>query len=497
MARKTKSLSDRTIGAAITAWRQRDKAIVSAANREQIADILDAVTDPFSVETLSELSKHLPEKTISELAHPKADDAIKARKSLAAGLRKGRAIDVELFDGDGLILLIRANNQDCSTLWRHRYKHPITGKRTNIGLGVYDVVTLEDAREKRRENLKLLDAGIDPKTHRDTQHAERAAELHNTFSKVAALWLDNYRAAIAEDTATDIWRSLERHVFPVIGEEPITNVHMRHMDAILEPIQARKNYETVKRLCTRMIQIFDFAVRRHIISGHGFAGLNKDYKPPKDERGKKHQPSIPPAQLCSFMTSLATAAIRQETRCLIEWQLHTLTRPAEAACAKWEEIDLVSKLWTIPASRTKMNRTHRVHLSDEAIILLKAMAPISTHREYVFPSITDPRKPMNPQTANMAIKRMGFGGLLVAHGLRSIGSTYLHRSLEFQERVVESCLGHVIGTEVERAYHRDEVFDPESKFEVKRKQAFAYWSAYIEQEAAGCSVVAVEKRKII
>lgn len=101
------------------------------------------------------------------------------------------------------------------------------------------------------------------------------------------------------------------------------------------------------------------------------------------------------------------------TRCLIEWQLLTLVRPAEASGTKWLEINLNEKLWTIPAERMKAKRKHIVPLSPQALCILELMKPISSHREHVFPSRNYPKQSMNSQTANAAIKRIGYGGNLL------------------------------------------------------------------------------------
>ncbi len=101
-----------------------------------------------------------------------------------------------------------------------------------------------------------------------------------------------------------------------------------------------------------------------------------------------------------------------------------MTRPTEAAEATWREIDLDNKLWTIPPDRMKIKKEHIIPLSSQALAILGVMKPISGHREHVFPSMKSPHtKPMNSQTVNAAIKRVGFAGRLVAHGFRSIAST--------------------------------------------------------------------------
>lgn len=128
-------------------------------------------------------------------------------------------------------------------------------------------------------------------------------------------------------------------------------------------------------------------------------------------------------------------------------------RPSEASGARWDEIDLESKLWTIPAERMKAKREHIVPLSPQALDILEVMKPISSHCEHVFPSRNDPKQAMNSQTANAALKRIGYGGKLVARGLRSIASTALNEA-GFNSDVIESALAHIDKNEVRRAYNR-------------------------------------------
>lgn len=118
----------------------------------------------------------------------------------------------------------------------------------------------------------------------------------------------------------------------------------------------------------------------------------------------------------------------------------------------------------------KSKRKHIVPLSPQALDILEVMKPISVHREYIFPCRSDPKQPMNSQTANAALKRMGYGGKLVAHGLRSIASTALNEA-EFNSDVIESALAHTDKNEVRRAYNR-------STYLEKRKEMMAWWGSF-------------------
>lgn len=141
------------------------------------------------------------------------------------------------------------------------------------------------------------------------------------------------------------------------------------------------------------------------------------------------------------MHSLVMSNLSGLTQCLIEWQLLPLERPSEASGIQWEKIDLDAKLWTIPAERMKAVREHIVPISPQALDILEVRKPISSHREHVFPSRNDPKLPMNSQMANAALKRIGYGGKLVANGLRALASTSLIKS-DFNSDVIEETLAH-------------------------------------------------------
>jgi integrase len=106
--------------------------------------------------------------------------------------------------------------------------------------------------------------------------------------------------------------------------------------------------------------------------------------------------SLAPNQLKELMVTVANASIKRTTRCLIEWQLHTMTRPVEAATARWADIGISKKVWTIPAERMKKRRTHIIPLTEQALELLQAIKPLTGHREHVFPADRNSPYPLQP-----------------------------------------------------------------------------------------------------
>lgn len=354
--------------------------------------------------------------------------------------------DLTLHDGDGLFLIVKTSGKK---LWRFRYQRPATKQRTMMGLGAFPALSLADARGLRADYLALLAKGIDPQIQAEVVEEQQQIALDSIFSTVAANWFQLKSNSVTPDYAKDIWRSLEKDVFPAIGEIPVQQIRARTLVEALEPIKARGALETVRRLVQRINEIMIYAVNTGLIDTNPASGVGMAFERPK----KQNMPTLRPDELPNLMRSLIMSNLSVSTRCLIEWQLLTLVRPSEASGTRWEEIDFDEKLWTIPAERMKAKRIHIVPLSPQALMILHTMKPISSHREHVFSSRRDSKKPMNSQTANAALKRIGFSGKLVAHGLRSIASTAMNEA-GFNPDVIEAALAHSDKNEVRRAYNR-------------------------------------------
>ncbi|ERH66626.1 integrase [Pantoea dispersa EGD-AAK13] len=374
--------------------------------------------------------------------------------------------DFTLHDGDGLFLLIKTSGKK---LWRFRYQRPNSSNRTNLSLGSYPALTLAVARQMRDQYLSMLAQRIDPQKQQEEVSEQRQIELDSIFSVVAGRWFKLKSKSVTEDYAKDIWRSLEKDIFPSIGEIPVQALKARTIVEALEPIKARGALETVRRLVQRINEIMIFAVNTGLIDANPASGVGMAFEKPK----KQNMPTIRPEELQKLMRSLIMSNLSIPTRCLIEWQLLTLARPSEASGTRWAEIDLDAQIWTVPAERMKAKRQHIVPLSPQAIDVLKVMQPISAHREFVFPSRNDPKQPMNSQTANAALKRIGYGGRLVAHGLRSIASTAMNEA-GFNSDVIEAALAHSDKNEVRRAYNRAIYFE-------KRLELITWWGELVRK----------------
>lgn len=395
-----------------------------------------------------------------------------ATKLTDTEIKKAKPTEKEftLWDGDGLFLRIKPSGKK---IWHLGYTVPLTKKRAKMSLGFYPYLTLAQARALRDEYLSLLAQGIDPQSHNEQKAQALKDATEHTFQTVAKKWLDEKikTSGISQDHAKDIWRSLERNIFPTLGDIPIKEIRPKMLKQHLDPIEQRGVLETLRRIISRLNEIFRYAATEELIEFNPADNLTQRFSKPK----KQNMPALPPSELPRFIVALANASIRLETRLLIEWQLLTWVRPGEAVRARWTDINEENRFWNIPAEFMKMKRPHKVPLSKEAMRILESMKPISGHREWVFPSIKAPLGHMHEQTANAAIIRMGFGGELVAHGMRSIARTAAEESSKFRTEVLEAALAHSKKDEIIATYNRAEYL-------TERVELMQWWSNFIQEK---------------
>lgn len=383
---------------------------------------------------------------------------------------KAKEKEYNLADGKNLYLRVRTAG---SKVWIFNYYRPGTKQRANVGLGAYPDVSLALARKKADALRAVLAEGIDPKEHREDKQRAQAEQYANTFEHIARKWLTLKEGKVSPAYYEKITGRLEKYIFPKMGKTPIHKVTAVSAIEIIQPLANDEKLETVKKICRWVNEIMVYAVNTGVAHANPLAGIGKAFSAPK----VTNLPTLRPDELPALMYALQHSSTKLVTRCLIEWQLHTMVRPGEAAGARWDEIDFNIKEWTIPAERMKKNKPHIVPLSDQALRLLDVLKPVSGHREHVFPSDHSPRKSANSQSANRALARMGFHGRLVSHGLRALASTTLNEQ-GFDPDVIEAALAHVDKNSVRAAYNRAQYLE-------RRRKMMDWWSAHIEQCATG------------
>jgi len=388
---------------------------------------------------------------------------------------KPRDKEYNLSDGGGLMLRVKPTG---SKFWLFNYYRPYTKKRTNFSFGIYPDISLADARKKRDEARSLLAKDIDPKKHKEELALKQKDSIESTFKVVAEKWYVLKQNQVKQETADHAWRAMNRHVLPYLGPVPVEAIKPKRVIDILQPIANKGSLETVKRLCRNINEVMRLAVASGLIEINYLVDITKLFPAPT----KTNMLSITPERLPELMKALFNSNITKSTRCLVEWQLHTMTRPIEAATARWVDIDFNKKIWVIPEERMKMKKSHTIPLTTQTLALLDVIRSINHNSEYLFPSRSNLRSHANSQTVNMALKRIGFSGQLVSHGLRALASTTLNEK-GFDPDVIEAALAHIDKNEVRRAYNRAEYLD-------KRRLLMCWWSEHIEQSATGSYTLA-------
>ncbi|HBC3474595.1 TPA: tyrosine-type recombinase/integrase [Vibrio parahaemolyticus] len=389
-------------------------------------------------------------------------------KQVASAKPKGKAY--RLGDGGGLYFYVRKSG---AKSWECRYTQPQTGKPTFLGLGGYPEVSLAEARRKAQEVRSYLSDGIDPKLKKAEQRAKLLSDQKNTLKAVAKLWLNAKSNAIKKETETKIWRSLENYVLPNLGSIPVSKITAPMAIAALKPAEAQGKLEAVKRASQQLNEIMTYAVNYGLIPANPLTGIREVFKKSKTV----HFNALSPQDLSELVMVIDAAALPTPMESLILWQLHTMVRPSEAAGAMWCEIDFESKLWTIPPERMKMNREHQVPLTKQTLGILEKMYQFSSHREHIFPSIRDPKKPIGAISVNRALGKLGFSGKTTAHGFRSLASTTLNEQ-GFDADLIEVSLSHQDKNTVRKAYNRSQYLE-------QRRVLMSWWSEYIENAKNG------------
>lgn len=362
----------------------------------------------------------------------------------------------------GLRLLVKPSG---SRSWVLRTM--VGARRTDLGLGGYPTVSLAQALEAAREALQTIRAGTDPAAAR----RQRQATVEWTFRRVAEAYIEAHRAGWKNDKHAQQWENtLETYAYPVFGAKHVRDVSKPDVLGAIEPIWSTKN-ETAVRVRSRIELVLSYAMQRELrpegLNPARWRG-NLDMALPKPGKVAKveHFHALAIDDMYSFMVRLR-AAPGMGARAL-EFAILTAARSGEVRGAQWGEIDLQAGVWTIPESRMKAGRAHRVPLSEAALLLLEAL-PRTEGAELVFPGAKG--KPLSDMTLTAALRRMKVDA--VAHGFRSTFRDWCAERTAVPAEVAEMALAHAIGNETEAAYRRGDLFE-------KRRELMGQWAKFID-----------------
>lgn len=364
----------------------------------------------------------------------------------------------------------------------------VGSRRRDIGLGGYPTVTLAQAREKAREARAFVERGVDPVEERKAVKAQLIASqkkgltFREAVDRALASKLDGFR----NEKHRDQWRStLDNYAIPELGALPVGEIDTAAVLRVLQPIWATKT-ETASRLRGRIESVLSWATVAGHRSGDNparWAGNLKELLPAASKVAKES--NHPALQLDDAGNWFADLCKREgfPARAL-EFLALTAARSGEIRGALWEEIDLKQALWIVPASRMKMEREHRVPLTNAAVDLLLKL-PRMANVPYVFPSKRGGA--LSDMTLSMLMKRQHLAALerdekgfvdrvskrpAVPHGLRSTFRDWVAERTEYPGEMAEVALAHKISNAVEAAYRRGDMIE-------KRRRMMEDWAQFL------------------
>ena len=401
-------------------------------------------------------------------------------KKVAKLLRRG--VPGRHFEGLGLYLVIK-NRRNAN--WTRRYE--LNHKAHQIGLGSAFAFTLGEARERNRKISQQLADGVDPLAQKRAQRAAQAAAAAKvmTFKEAAAAYFEAHQAKWRSVVHGRQWRnSLATYVHPVIGALDVAAVDVPAVLRVLEQrVPAALGYPagqfwqvrsvTADRVRSRMELILSWAAGRGYRSRENparWADLKHILPAPATVARVNHHAAIPYAELPVLMAELRTregVAVQA-----LQFLILTAARCGEVLGATWDEVDLGSAAWTIPAMRMKSGREHKVPLSPQAIELLQKLFR-EDGNPHLF--IGPRRETLSNAALARALKRLGRSETI--HGMRSTFSDWAHERTGHSNHVIEISLAHTIGGAVERAYRRGDLFE-------KRRKLMEAWAKFATSPSA-------------
>ena len=365
-------------------------------------------------------------------------------------------------DGNGLYLFVQPSG---TRSWIQRLV--VRGRRREIGLGSLALVPLAEAREKALANRQLAREGGDPLAEK------RRIEGIPTFAEAAMRVLEQKRDGWRGRRHHREWMSsLKRFAFPRIGRMPVSEVTSADVLEILSPIWHRKA-SSARRVRQRLRAVLEWAVAMEFRIDNPcdrigpVLGLQHDVS--------EHMRALPHREVAAAIWTVRAATALPAARLAFEFLVLTAARWGEVRWAEWEEIDRDAGVWTVPASRMKANRQHRVPLCGRALEILEAVQALD---EGTGPLVftRGQGKPLNDKQLRWLVREHGIAA--VPHGFRSSFRDWAAEETDHPREVIEAALAHVVRNRVEAAYARSDLFE-------RRRVLMDDWARYLAQ-GIGC-----------
>ena len=400
--------------------------------------------------------------------------ALKVEKAKEAGMYG---------DGGGLYLRV---TEDGAKSWVYRFM--LNGRPRWMGLGPLALYGLQEARGRAMDARRLRHEGVDPidtrRAARLRQRLEAAKAV--TFKQCAEKYIAAHRAGWRNTKHAAQWETtLATYAYPAVGALPVQSIDTGLVCKVLEPIWTAKP-ETAGRVRGRIEAILDWAKARDYRTGENPArwrGHLDKLLPARSKVAKvEHHAALAYSELSGFITALRSqegVAARA-----LEFAILTAARTGETIGAKWSEMNLADRIWTIPAERMKAGKEHRVPLCARSLAILSEMGALlpdgaDAADQFAFPG-GKAGKPLSNMAFLMLLRRMGRDDL-TAHGFRSSFRDWASERTGFPAEVAEMALAHAVGDKVEAAYRRGDLFE-------KRRKLMEAWGEFCNKSTSSGNV---------
>ena len=364
-------------------------------------------------------------------------------------------------DGDGLFLDVVGKAKG---RWVLRLQS--NGRRREIGLGSLKYVSLTDARDAAFVMRKKIAQGIDPVAERKQER-----QAIPTFRKAAELVHEEHEKAWKNGKHQNQWiATLKTYAFPRMGDLLVRDIEGPLIRDVLAPIWLTKP-ETARRVRQRIGTVLDWSYARGFRATEApMRSLSKGL--PRQPKKDNHFAALPYADVPNFLEKLGER--ESVGRVALEALILTAARSGEIRGATWSELDLKTALWTIPAARMKMGRTHVVPLAPEAVALFERAKKFKVGAsDLVFPG-QNVKKPLSDMTLLKILRDMDLA--VTVHGFRSAFRDWLAEQTDYQGEIAEAALAHTVSNKVEAAYRRTDFLD-------KRRLLMRDWAAFCKKSS--------------
>jgi len=365
-------------------------------------------------------------------------------------------------DGHGLFLDVRPSG---SRSWIQRLT--IRGRRTELGLGGFPLVSLKEAREQAFANRKLARRGGDPLAEK------RRTRSIPTFAYATEQVWNQLRPAWRNRKHPKAWlSSLERYAFPRIGKMPVSEVSSADVLEILSPIWHVK--APMARCVRRRIRtVMEWAVAMELRPDNPCDRIGPVLGPQRDL--VQHMQALPHREVASAIETVRASSARPVVKLAFEFLVLTAARSGEVRGAVRTEMDRDGAVWTVPATRMKTRREHRVPLCRRALEILEEVRALGDGGRFVFPSV-QPGKQLGDMMLSGLLKDLKIAA--VPHGFRSSFRDWAAEETDHPREVIEAALAHVVRNPVEAAYARSDLFE-------RRRRLMDDWASYLAGGSRG------------